>query len=287
VVPLGNLNPPGHTTPSDHIYFYFAPTSTAWPVYAPGAGTVDGAFTHGGVDSKLDVVAAGGDGLRYYIDHVVLDAGIGQGSVLAAGQRVGTTSASSQAVDLGLVNPAVSRTFAAPARYIADSLHADAPLPYFEEPVRSQLYAKAGSPTNPDGKFDYDRTGKLVGNWYLQGLPADQSSGPSGWGDTLAFVYDDYDPTQVRISVGGVLAGAPWVAAVLAGAPDPKDVTLATGKVAYRLANGNGFGGTPSTTEEGLLIVQMQDESTIEVEAFWPSQASDASFDASAQIYTR
>ncbi|MFI5177952.1 MAG: hypothetical protein ACHQO8_05300, partial [Vicinamibacterales bacterium] len=24
IVPLGNLNPPDHTTPTDHIYFYFA-----------------------------------------------------------------------------------------------------------------------------------------------------------------------------------------------------------------------------------------------------------------------
>jgi len=40
IVPLGNLNPPGHVFPTDHIYFYLANggggTPPAMPVYSPG-----------------------------------------------------------------------------------------------------------------------------------------------------------------------------------------------------------------------------------------------------------
>ncbi len=42
IIPLGNLNPPGHTYPTDHMYFNT--NSTAWPdgfeIYAPGDITI-------------------------------------------------------------------------------------------------------------------------------------------------------------------------------------------------------------------------------------------------------
>src|SRR5712672_3030835 len=36
IAPLGNLNPPGHTFPTDHIYFYAA-AGPSVPIVAPGA----------------------------------------------------------------------------------------------------------------------------------------------------------------------------------------------------------------------------------------------------------
>ena len=53
IVPLGNLNPSGHTFPTDHIYFYMKPLDPANPVgprmtanlFAPGAVTVTGMAT--------------------------------------------------------------------------------------------------------------------------------------------------------------------------------------------------------------------------------------------------
>jgi len=36
LVPLGNLNPPGHTFPTDHIYIIFPESAEYIPVYAPG-----------------------------------------------------------------------------------------------------------------------------------------------------------------------------------------------------------------------------------------------------------
>lgn len=49
LVPLGNLNPTGHTFPTDHIYFYIredtaaaAVTTATVPLYAPGDATITG-----------------------------------------------------------------------------------------------------------------------------------------------------------------------------------------------------------------------------------------------------
>ena len=38
VTPIGNLNPPAHTFPTDHIYFY--PNSGSFEIYAPGNITI-------------------------------------------------------------------------------------------------------------------------------------------------------------------------------------------------------------------------------------------------------
>jgi len=88
IAPLGNLNPPGHTLPTDHIYFYYRllnPSAPARVVFAPADGTVQSAINGNDGEAKLP--------------------------------------------------------FANPARYSSESLHVDSPIKYFDEPVRSQLYA--------------------------------------------------------------------------------------------------------------------------------------------------
>lgn len=42
IAPLGNLNPPGHTFPTDHVYFYATNMSDPFQVYSPGAITITG-----------------------------------------------------------------------------------------------------------------------------------------------------------------------------------------------------------------------------------------------------
>ena len=40
IVPLGNFNPPGHTLPSDHVYFYLSDPATEYSVISPGNITI-------------------------------------------------------------------------------------------------------------------------------------------------------------------------------------------------------------------------------------------------------
>jgi hypothetical protein len=175
ITPLGNLNPPGHATPTDHIYFYFAdpdrgelPEARRTPFFAPGDGTITNVFATEPVDRKLFIRST--NTVSYYVDHLVLDPGIAVGTVLTAGQRIGTTGLA-YAIDLGVVNTAVTvpgllnRT-----RYIDETLHADGPLKYFEGALHDQLYAKVqrlGSEL--DGRIGYDVAGSLSGNWYSEG----------------------------------------------------------------------------------------------------------------------
>jgi hypothetical protein len=260
ITPLGNLNPPDHSTPTDHIYFYFAAPDAGETAiarrttfFAPADGTVVTVFGGIGSDSKLFIRAT--STIRYYVDHVILDPGIGTGTTLTAGQRIGTTGGAF-GIDLGVVNPAVTLPgFVNPSRYGEDTLHTDAPLKFCEEPLRSQV------------------GGRLSGNWFTeQGASA------------LSFVYDTYDPSQVRIAGAGAIS-TPTVYSIAAADPLPRDVSPATGRVRYTLTRSR-TGLPVQGTPVGQMIVQMIDAQRIQAEIVL-SLTPVTEFSANARVLIR
>jgi hypothetical protein len=284
IIPLGNLNPPGNTLPTSHIYINDRNTpggAPPNPVFAPADGRVQ-FVQRNGAEAKIGVRSGG---YTYHLAHVELDGGIGEGNELTAGQRIGRVGATSIGIDFGVMNHGRTVYFANPARYNQEEIRGDAPLAFFEEPLRSQLYAKVRRiGADRDGRFDYDQPGRLVGNWFLEGLPASQSSIPTGWPKQLAFVYDNYDPSRIRVSIGGTLPSV-GAFAVQAGAIDPKDVTVSSGKVTYRL-----YSAPPTSApgpQVGVLIVQMLDAERIRVEQVAGMNLTDWDFTANARNYVR
>jgi hypothetical protein len=140
---------------------------------------------------------------------------------------------------------------------------------------------RAPSALNVDGVIDFGAPGKLVGDWYLKGMPADSSYGPYGWTRTIAFVYDYYDPLAVRISIGGSVSLV-GVWGIDATAPRPETVTPTSGIVIHRLYSP--FDNNPPV---GLMLVQMVDASTIKAEVFSGSTITSAQFDANAVTFIR
>lgn len=293
LTPLGNLNPPGHTLPTDHVYFYtqdFDHVSPAVPgqvraVYAPATGTIDFMlhFTDSD-DWKVQFIVT--DNFGYYFDHLHPRADLKVGTIVHSGDSVGTQGPTG-ALDLGAYDLSTTLTgFITPSRYPLQSLHCVSPYKYFVEPLRSQLYARirrSPATADKDGRIDFSVPGRLVGDWYHESLAAtaDASAGPNGWPKNLAFVYDYYDPSLVRVSIGGTIA-KPGVWGIEPSAPRPETVSVESGKVSYRLMY------TESTTvQSGLMIVQMLDDKRIRVEVFEGSHASTADFDTNAQIYLR
>lgn len=281
ITPLGNLNPPDHPLPTDHIYFYFAdpdagesPTLRRTAFFAPGDGTVSTVLQNNPAWPDLKVFVTATGNMTYYVDHLIPDAPLTVGMQIRAGQRLGTTG-SVYAVDLGLLNSQVRQPFLNPGRYVnSDSLNADAPLRYFEEPLRTQLYGKVqrlGS--ERDGRIAYDVAGRLSGNWF-----SEYGAVP------LAFAQDTYDPTQVRLSVPGFFPVS-GVFGVGASDPFPGEVTVGSGKVRYSLTRART--GLPIPGEvSGTLLVQMLDEGRIRVESFPPGDAA-AAFTANAREFLR
>ncbi len=115
--------------------------------------------------------------LTYYLAHVHLDRGIKVGTRLKAGQTLGRVAPESM-LDLGACDERVKIPgLLDPARYPSSMLHAIPPLELFTEPLKSRLKAKVPR-EGPDknGTFDFDRAGRLVGNWFHESLPPSESA---------------------------------------------------------------------------------------------------------------
>ena len=281
ITPLGNLNPPGHTTPTDHIYFYFAdpnageqPAARRTTVFVPESGTVS--FLIGGQGTESKVMVSVTSNMWYYLDHVIPDIPVAVGTKVTAGQRLGTTGLA-YAMDLGLINfDARPPGILSPARYTDETVHGDAPLKYFVEPIRSQLYAKVQRlGTDLEGRFDYDVPGRLIGNWFYE----------LGGTSAISFALNTYDPSQVRIALGGIPSTGVYSTA--AGDPAPANVSVASGLVKYVLTSSRTgpplmFGDTPV----GTLLVQMLTDQRIQVEMFFGSLSANA-FTGNAKFFIR
>ena len=278
ITPIGNLNPPDHTLPTNHAYF-FHPTAANAEVRALSAGIVQ-TITRGtgGNDDQLSIAASAH--VQYYLDHIRVDAGIDRNQPVTAGQRVGVTASAAGAMDLGLINDTITLFFVRPDRYIPGTLHADSPLKYLDEPVRTSLYARVTA-GDKDGSISFDVDGRLAGNWFIPDLAASVTENFGNGFKHLAFVRDVNNPSLLRVSIGGSLSisGAYYVQA---GAPDPADVSVATGKVGYLLLS-----SPAATLGAGILIAQMLAEDRIRVQTFSGNLSLTTDFTDAALTYVR
>ncbi len=288
IIPLGNLNPRhGHIFPTDHIYLVYEQPREL-PVYAPASGTVLAIRGQSGDDYKLEVRVT--DTFSYYLAHLFVEPGVRVGSRIEAGQVVGRTSGRAS-FDLGCCDTTVTlRGFANPKRYPDSTLHAVPPLKFFAEPLQSSLYAKVEkSARDKDGKIDPDIPGRLVGNWFLEGLAVSESARGTAnvWEKQLAFVYDVRQTNMIRISIGGTIAPA-GAYRVAEGAPDPATVSTASGKVRYKVvADGSQTGARGGADKHALVLVQMLAEDRIKAEFFSEGRTDATEFTAAAKVYVR
>ena len=294
--PLGNLGPPGHVLPTDHVYISFvnpfggnqqANDCRARPVYAAGSGVVIFTLvTEAAGDTKVEIQMT--KTFHYYYDHVLLLPGIKVGSHVNAGDQIATTTGRCPSMDLGVWDEDVtlSRVVNA-ARYGPSTLHAASPYKYFTPALRDFYYSKSrvfeGVPADRDGRIDWSVSGRLVGDWFhssLAGATYAASTGSmAGWVKTIGFVYDWYDISP-RISIGGTLTTA-GVLKPAATDPDPATVSTASGVVAYQC--------TPRTggIAAGWMLVQMTAADRIKVEYFVGATSRPAAFTGAAQEYIR
>jgi len=119
-------------------------------------------------------------------------------------------------------------------------IHSADPFDYFIEPVRSQMLEKNPRNVEPfGGKINYDIDGRLVGNWFEEGVNIE-----SDIQGRLAIAYDFINPTRVMISFGaedeiGITyedcRTCAYAYGVKGNKPDPADVSVDSGLVKYEL----------------------------------------------------
>jgi hypothetical protein len=298
ILPLGNLNPPDHTYPSDHIYF--VGLSQEMVLYAPAPGVVLDTFTfdegNGQHDNRITIGVT--NTASYYFMHVVLDNGIKVGDKIEVGQRLGIVGTSFMPnFDLGVMVKTVEQPFIHPELYGPSTIHCDSPFKHFPENMRKRLYAKVMRlGPQKDGKICYDKKGTLAGNWISENAPGDPMKADHFGSYFVAFVYDIYDPSKMVISIGNdsfftSVTGKQsfdkeQVFYVQNNAKKFEEVTPADGKITYKLFNTGEFEPEPGL-REGLLIVQMLTDSKIKIEFFDDTVSATRDFTPNAKIYVR
>ena len=187
VVPLGNLNPPGHTQPTDHVYFWLAGHEDGWPseetpLLAPSDGTITrvghmtGTTAQGQfADWSLAIEVCDGHEVRF--GHVAtltpeIEAAltgqrrcheygydgewyeycdISTSTPVVAGDVIGTAGGNgtlSIALDLWAVDWTAEPAFFVNQEAIHDDMrYAVCPLDWFEPDLRDLLYAATESAT--------------------------------------------------------------------------------------------------------------------------------------------
>jgi hypothetical protein len=270
------------------VYFYdwdlsghvANPAGDVRTVYMPATGAAMLILPQG-TESKVMFRVT--DDFFFYLDHVTVS-NITMGQIIPAGTAIGTTLPG-ETVDLGTFDLSVQHPgFVNLARYAVQTQGYTSPWQYFTPELQAQIYPhlyRAPNATDKDGKIDFGIAGKLSGDWFLTGMPVDSSAGPYGWTRTISFAYDYCDPSQVRISIGGTVDGA-GVWGIDSTAPVPSNVSVSSGPVSYRL-----YGIFDNHPLYGLMLVQMMNDTTIQVEVFPHSQATTGQFDGKAVTFIR
>ncbi len=225
IIPLGNLNPPEHTLPTEHTYWHL--TKSDVELLAPGdirivrltsntdtdTGETDygmhfalcedvfGYFLHvktliPELQNILD--KEGCDNFQEYSHYQYCSKSVDL--QVPARTKLGTVGNQQQTnFDFGLYDESRELEYANKDRYEGRSRYIACPLDYYEEGLKNQLYKKLDRTDGSCGTPMQDIAGTLQGNWFY----VEDGFYPHGWTKQLAFVPDNMDPSKNVLSLGG------------------------------------------------------------------------------------
>lgn len=326
IEPMGAMSG-SHVTPVDHFYFHGKKVEGhRFDVLAPADGFIVEVGIVPGPDDYRIILEHSCTFYSIYIHVTTLSkklsdalAGanvftkpkqirlpVSAGEVI--GEKIVKTKVSGQ-VDYSVANSEVELTgFVVPEHYDGEiwKLHTVDPYQYYPNSMRKELIARTNRTIEPiAGRIDYDIDGRLAGNWFLEGTDGYKGDPKKAeyWSSHMTIAYDYHDPTKVRVSIGDWNSKSTQFA-VKHNAPDPKDVSVASGVIAYELLRTQYIrsNGVPwdwsgvakditldlNTDLEGTMLVQLIGPRTVKMETFPGLSASQVNgFTANARTYTR
>ncbi len=322
IQPMGGMFG-NHVTPIDHQYYvasdFGAANEMEIEVYSPAGGTITsiqhmGSFNAAYQDYRLVIQHTEAvSSVFIHIDNLSekimafapTDGGyVNTNIAVVSGEVIGNYTGS---IDYNVVDNNITLTgFVVPESYVAESwkIHTPDPFDYFSESIKAVLIAKSLRTDAPlGGKIDYDIDGRMVGNWFLEG-----TNGYAGldtenyWLGHLALAYDWIDPDHIIVSFGDFNDEEKQFG-VSSNAPDPAEVSVATGLVMYELTSYDYYNGAEvwdrSTLIQGLnvqnyndvqgvVLFQLIEDRRLKVEIF-PGQTAQTvtAFTENALFYVR
>jgi hypothetical protein len=182
------------------------------------------------------------------------------------------------------------------------------PLDYYAPDLKALVLSRYVRTAEPlSGKIDYDVDGRLIGNWFLVGTNGYGGTRGEGngeyWQGHLSFAPEVYDPTAFLVSIGD-FDGQARQFAVKGNAPNPADVSVATGSVKYdlvpwtyvksdgsfwdRMSLAKGVKLVAQDNIQGCVLVQLLEDRKLKMECFPGKNGSQVSaFTGAARSYER
>ena len=226
ITPLGNLNPPEHTLPTEHTYVHLE--STGVELRAPADIRVTSISYTGYVqedrrDYAIDYELCD-DVVGYFLHIKTITPELeelledcekhvyGDGKYencwaradlnLKAGDKIGTVGNDRQGnFDVGAADFRITLDYANPSRYEHRSPSIVCAYDYYDDENKEAFYSKLDRNLTPlCGEVNQDIPGTLQGNWYY--------GGGKEWNEHLTFGHNVHDPRISEISVGGIFMEA-------------------------------------------------------------------------------
>ena len=313
IAPLGSINPPGHTIPTNHVYTHLnlpRESTQTLPLYLPSDAwithiSIGKGFTQDPEDDTI-YFAVCKDVIGYFnhikklspeIQKIVdgykcpsgtsLENGcfIQVFSPLKKGTYVGEVGRLQGNFDFGTIDLRVEHKFINKERYAPRTLHIQCPFDYYTPELKTKYYSLLQNKGNC-GKINYDIPGTLQGNWFY-GDSREYYGGD--WVKHAFFGYDNVNLEKAVISFGGVIVpeeGLRWkFIPANSGLINRKfaDVKNDGNIYCYDANNQDQFNKEP----KGRILVKMESDKEIKVEHQTGSCGGSLSFSGNAKTYER
>jgi len=303
ISPLGSLNPPGHTIPTEHTYLHIGEYDSIeiYPLYSPGKIYVTGI-----AEDKDDIAPDRKEyniqfglcsDLKGYFNHVKELRGILKEEFdkseceqwtenpaeicqknmfvsLEPGEEIAGVGHKQGNFDIGAMDYTIELNFVNPSQYgpvDPETLHKVCPYDYYTPELKEKFYALIKSVSEPKcGVVMQDVPGTLAGNWFA----VDQAwLSSSDWDKQLTFGHDNYDHSIPMISIGGWFTEASkWqIVPQSSGLTNRRFEEVTPDGNIYCYSGTNPYAstmGSALSTEEhtGKIIVQMVNATQLQIE---------------------
>ncbi len=313
IAPLGSINPPGHTIPTNHVYSHLniqRESTQTVPLYLPADAwithiSIGKGFTQDPEDDTI-YFAVCKDVIGYFnhikklspeIQKIVdsykcADGNYGGGGCmiqvltpLKKGTYLGEVGRLQGNFDLGTFDLRTEHNFVNKERYAERTLHIQCPFDYYTPELKKKYYDLLQNKGNC-GKINYDIPGTLQGNWFY-GDSKEYYGGD--WVKHAFFGYDNVKPERAVLALGGVIVsenGLRWkFSPANSGTVNRRfeDVKNDGNIYCYDKNNEEQFNINPS----GRVLVKLESERQVKLEHQSGGCGSGMSFTDKAKMYER
>ncbi|TXT62576.1 MAG: hypothetical protein BAJALOKI1v1_900006 [Promethearchaeota archaeon] len=290
ILPLGELTPPIHTFPTDHIYYILNDSEgETWNVYAPASGTVFWLYfqqvsdENGTYDDYSIGIRHSSSYISYFYhvanlsgplsqysgtmaddSEVFINKPVSKGQIIAKAWVHGSQTN----LDWGLENHEIDLPWIHPETYWSGTAYCDCPLYYLTGSNLTDAKAKIkrlNVETDPNwgGEICFDQANTISGNWFSENKSREGYTIYTLHQKEIALVYNNFNASQMVVSIGSNATGACECGVYNATGPRWNTTTMESGLTSYNLTVRQN-----ELIKNYTMLVQLVEPERLKVETF-------------------